>query len=114
MRYDAMRAQMMDMFSQLASWPNMNQTPNYKTMLRLRDRMTWEGMPGEVADQVVAGMKISISERCFTDDELMRVAVETMAAKAAQLYEVVQRDFPTDPRAAFLSLARSFSLEMEF
>lgn len=113
MRYESMRAQMMDMLRHL-SMADMHQTPNYKTMLRLRDRMVWEGVPGALSDRVVAGMKIAISDRCFADEELMRVAVETVAQKVGELYVMVESDFPSDNESVFLAMARDFSLEMDF
>ena len=113
MRYDAMRARMMDMLAEVAK-ADLDQTPNYKTMLRLRDRMVWEGVPGALADKVVASMKIAISEMCFADEELMRVAVETVAQKVGELYVMAESDFPSNPTEVFLAMARDFSLEMEF
>lgn len=113
MRYDSMRDQMMDALDQLAK-ADMDQAPNYRTMLRLRDRMVWEGVPGALADRVVASMKIAISARCFADEELMRAAVETVAQKAGELYVMVESDFPSDPESVFMAMARDFSLEMEF
>ena len=113
MRYDSMRDQMMDALNQLAK-ADMSQAPNYRTMLRIRDRMVWEGVPGALADRVVASMKIAISERCFADEELMRAAVETVAMKVGELYAMAESDFPSDPTEVFLAMARDFSLEMEF
>lgn len=113
MRYDYMREQMMDMLAEIAK-ADLGQTPNYKTMLRLRDRMVWEGVPGALAGKVVASMKISISERSFDDEELMRVAVETVARKVGELYVMAESDFPSDPESVFLAMARDFSLEMDF
>ena len=113
MHYDYMPTQMMEALDQVARI-DMRQALRYKTMLRLRNSMVRKEVSGAMADQVVANMKIAISERCYADTELMRTAVETIAKKVGELYAMVDCDFPSDPASVFLTLSRDFSLEMEF
>lgn len=113
MMYNHMRDQMIDLLTQLGK-VNIAQAPNYRIMIALRDAFVSYGVPRATAEQLVATMKISVSEQAANDAELVRRVCETYGVLVGGMYRVISVDFDTSADQVLISMASQFSITMEF
>lgn len=111
--YNHMRNQTIDLLDQL-SGVRMEDAPNYKCMLALRDSFVYYGVPKPTAEQLVATMKISVSEQAVNDSELMRRVCETYGVLVGDMYRVIKLDFESSADHMLVQMAGQMSVQMEF
>ncbi len=94
---------------------DISENPNYKTMILMRQALIHEGIPLVLAEQIVANMKISVSERVFVvaSDSLHNL-INKIAHAIHLMYIQVQKDFYNDSNVICLYLCRDMKLELEF
>jgi hypothetical protein len=89
--------------------------PNYKAMCLMKQALINEGIPVLLAEQIVANMKISVSERVFNEaSDSLHNLINTMAHAIYLTYIQVQKDFHNDSNVICLSLCRFISITLEF
>lgn len=113
MMYSHMRDQMMDIFDTISRM-DVGQTPTYRFMVALCNRLKADGVPPLVSERLVTRMKITIDSRAGADEELMRRAVECYAGVIMRKRDQIQKDFVSNPYDILESLAHEFNLTMEF
>lgn len=113
MTYNYMRNQMIDLLTQLSD-VRATDAPNYRMMIALRDAFVDYGVPRATAEQLVAIMKISVSEQAANDAELVRRVCEAYGVLVGDMYRTIKQDFDTSPDQMLISIAGHLSLTMEF
>ena len=111
--YDRMRNKMIDLLDELSK-VNISQAPNYRMMIALRDAFVDYGVPNATAEQLVATMKISVSEQAANDAELVRRVCETYGVLVADMYRTISADFGSSADHMLVRMAGQFSITMEF
>ena len=111
--YNHMRDQMIDLLDQLSKI-KCSTAANYRMMIALRDAFVDYGVPRATAEQLVAIMKISVSEQAVNDAELVRRVCETYGVLVGDMYHTIKQDFETSPDQMLISIAGQFSITMEF
>lgn len=104
-----------DQLSKVFENLTISSLPNYKAMGSMRLALIKEGIPVFLAEKIVANMKISVSEKVFTEaSDSLHNLINTMAHAIYLTYIQVRKDFINDSDVIFLCLCRDISITLEF
>lgn len=113
MNYNYMRDTMVDALRALSDL-DISQTPNYRFMVRLCNRLKAEGMMPITAEKMVAAMNITASQKVVDDEKFIQMVEDTYSKLIMGVLNQIRNDFESDPDQVLLSIAHQFKLNMDF
>lgn len=113
MMYDRMRGQAMQVLEAVKSLDWADQ-PVFILKHALSMRLKSEGVPVAVAEMLVMRMKITVSESCGQDTELMHACVDAYSRMILNMRDYLSTHYDHDVHELLLSQATTMELELAF
>lgn len=99
----------LDTFASVLS-TDLRTSPNYVTMIMIRDKLKTKGVPSHFAEQAVCRAHIMVSPEIFDDTAFMEQVTESFAEVIFRIYQFAVPVFDDDAR--FLDLIDGMSLTL--
>jgi predicted PP-loop superfamily ATPase len=113
MMYDRMRDQALQILEvvQTLDWADQ---PAFRMKHALSKRLKSEGVPVAVAEMLVMRMKITVSESCGQDTDLMHACVDAYSRMILNMRDYLSTHYDHDVHELLLSQAATMEFELTF